>query len=178
MSLPDGYAVRPLTADDAPGLTEAYRRNREHLAPWEPVREESFYTETGQAELLAARLVSDAAGHGMSWLVVRDDLVVGRVNLSNIVRGVFQSAHAGYWVDHEHQGRGIATAGLRFACEQAARAGLHRVEAGTLAHNTASQRVLRSAGFDEIGFAPRYLFIAGDWQDHTLFQRILHDRPL
>ena len=35
-------------------------------------------------------------------------------------------------------------------------------------------RVLRRAGFQEIGLAPDYLQIAGSWQDHVLFQLILH----
>jgi len=51
------------------------------------------------------------------------------------------------------------------------------VEAGTLPHNLASQGVLLSAGFEQIGTAPRYLFIAGRWQDHHLYQRLLHDDP-
>ena len=50
---------------------------------------------------------------------------------------------------------------------------LHRVEAATLLHNAASQRILLRAGFERIGLAPRYLRIAGEWQDHALFQRIL-----
>jgi ribosomal-protein-alanine N-acetyltransferase len=37
--------------------------------------------------------------------------------------------------------------------------------------------VLRGAGFTEYGLAPRLLFIAGAWQDHRLFQLILHDDP-
>jgi ribosomal-protein-alanine N-acetyltransferase len=36
--------------------------------------------------------------------------------------------------------------------------------------------VLTRAGFERIGVAPSYLHIAGRWQDHVLFQRILHDR--
>jgi ribosomal-protein-alanine N-acetyltransferase len=36
--------------------------------------------------------------------------------------------------------------------------------------------VLRRCGFTEYGRAPQYLFIAGAWQDHVMFQRILHDR--
>jgi ribosomal-protein-alanine N-acetyltransferase len=50
--------------------------------------------------------------------------------------------------------------------------GLHRLEAGTLLHNTASQRVLERNGFTRFGLAPKYLSIAGRWQDHVLFQRI------
>jgi ribosomal-protein-alanine N-acetyltransferase len=49
-------------------------------------------------------------------------------------------------------------------------AGLHRLQAGTLLHNAASQTVLRRNGFTPIGVAPRYLRIAGRWQDHLLFQ--------
>ena len=36
------------------------------------------------------------------------------------------------------------------------------------------QAVLTRAGFERIGFAPAYLKIAGKWQDHVMFQRILH----
>ena len=54
---------------------------------------------------------------------------------------------------------------------------LHRVEAGTLVDNAASQVVLRRCGFEPYGTAAQYLFIAGAWQDHLLFQRVLHDHP-
>ena len=50
---------------------------------------------------------------------------------------------------------------------------LHRVEASTLVHNVGSQRVLAKAGFEPIGMAPRYLRVAGEWQDHNLYQTIL-----
>jgi ribosomal-protein-alanine N-acetyltransferase len=50
--------------------------------------------------------------------------------------------------------------------------GLHRVEAGTLLSNTRSQAVLERNGFVRFGLAPRYLPIAGEWQDHLLFQRL------
>jgi ribosomal-protein-alanine N-acetyltransferase len=47
-------------------------------------------------------------------------------------------------------------------------AGLHRLQAGTLLHDAASQTVLRRNGFTPIGVTPRYLRIAGRWQDHLL----------
>ena len=49
--------------------------------------------------------------------------------------------------------------------------GLHRVEAGTLVDNVASQRVLEKNGFERIGLARNYLHIGGAWRDHLLFQR-------
>ena len=76
----------------------------------------------------------------------------------------------------EHQGRGVATAAVRAVLAVAFdRLGLHRVQAGTLVHNTASRRVLAKNGFAEIGFAPRYIRIAGRWQDHVLHQRLADD---
>lgn len=48
---------------------------------------------------------------------------------------------------------------------------LHRVEAGTLVDNIASQRVLEKNGFERIGIARRFLWINGAWRDHVLFQR-------
>jgi len=39
----------------------------------------------------------------------------------------------------------------------------------------ASQRVLTGNGFERIGIAPKYLRIAGEWQDHILFQLLLEE---
>jgi ribosomal-protein-alanine N-acetyltransferase len=49
---------------------------------------------------------------------------------------------------------------------------MHRLEAGTLVDNVASQRVLEKNGFERIGLARAYLRIAGEWRDHILFQRV------
>jgi len=174
--LPPGYQVRALAGDDAPALAAAYSRNRGHLAPWDPRRSEEFFTEAGQRKDADAKLEAARLGLVDPWLLWHGDEVVGRVNLNNVVRGVFQNASVGYWVDRQHTGRGLATAAVGFALRRATEMGLHRVEAGTLVHNVASQAVLKRCGFEQYGAAADYLFIAGAWQDHLLFQRILHDR--
>jgi ribosomal-protein-alanine N-acetyltransferase len=171
-----GYLVRSLTDADAPGLADAAGRNREHLAPWEPWRGEDYYTVSGQQRDLVVALEAIEAGRLATYVVTARDQIVGKFNLNNIVRGAFQSADIGYWVDHQHLNRGLATAAVRYVCDQALRMGLHRVGAGTLLHNDASQTVLRRCGFTRYGTAERYVFIAGRWQDHALFHRILHDQ--
>lgn len=175
---PEGYTFEKLSIEHAAGLAAAYSRNRDHLEHWDPRREPSFFTEEGQVAALAGQLASIDRGLGAGWVIVRDGLVVGRVNLNNIVMGVLRSASVGYWVDADHLGRGVATGAVDFACTEARRLGLHRVEAGTLVHNTASQRVLERVGFVYYGTAERFLFIDGAWQDHRLYQLILHDDPL
>ena len=176
--LPPGYEIRPLTVDDAPALAAAYARNRQHLAPWDPERSEEFFTEPGQRKDTGAKLESARLGLADPWSIWHAGDLVGRVNLNNIVRGVFQSASVGYWVDCQHTGRGVARAAVGHALRRATELGLHRVEAGTLVHNLASQAVLKRCGFEQYGAAADYLFIAGDWRDHLLFQRILHDDPI
>ncbi|PKV86004.1 GNAT family N-acetyltransferase [Streptomyces sp. TLI_146] len=163
--------LRPASPADASALAAAYVRNRDHLRPWEPHRPESFFTEAGQKE----RLLDAAAPR---WLLTEGELVIGQATLSGVARGPFCSASLGYWIDGAHTGRGLATRLVEEVCRAAREElGLHRVEAGTVLANTASQRVLAKAGFTEIGVAPRYLHIDGAWRDHRLFQRILHDGP-
>lgn len=177
-TLPEGYRLRALAAGDAEALAAAYVQNREHLERWDPARPPSFYTVAGQQDALERQLSLVHGGLLGAWVLVHGGELVGRVNLNNIIRGVLCSAAVGYWVDHRHLGRGLAGMAVEHACIEGLSMGLHRVEAGTMLHNIASQRVLLKAGFAEYGVARSFLFIAGAWQDHRLYQRILHDDPL
>jgi [ribosomal protein S5]-alanine N-acetyltransferase len=171
----DGYAIRELAVGDGAALAAAYRHNREHLAPWDPVRPESFFTDAGQEVEVGRNVGLAAEGRSYLFLAWYGERVVGRVMLTNIVRGVLQSGTVGYWVDHEHLGRGLATRMVEQTVVHATKVGLHRLEAGTMVSNEASQAVLRRSGFRKYGVAERFLFIGGEWRDHVLFQRILHD---
>jgi ribosomal-protein-alanine N-acetyltransferase len=172
----DGVVLRMLRPDDAAPLADAFVRNREHLAHWDPVRPEEFFTEAGQAAEIDGALQACLAGLMLPLILESDGDVVGRVNLTGIVRGAMQGASLGYWIDARFAGRGVMSAAvaeaLRLARDELR---LHRVEASTLPENVASQAVLRRNGFEKIGEAPQYLKIAGRWQDHYLFQRILHE---
>lgn len=167
--------MRLLSLADAEGLAEAYRDNREHLAPWEPARDAAFLTGTGQAEQITGKLAGLAAGTDVAWVLVCEEGIVGTIALTGIVRGPFLSAHVGYWVDSRLQGRGIGSAALHGVLQHARdELGLHRVQASVLPRNAASRAILDRTGFTLIGAAPSYLRIAGTWQDHLLYQRILH----
>lgn len=98
---------------------------------------------------------------------------VGWVGLSNLVRGPMQSAIVSYWVDRDHNGRGLCTQAVGEVVEFSfGELGLHRLEAGTLPDNFASQRVLEKNGFERYGLARRMLLIAGEWRDHILYERL------
>ena len=46
---------------------------------------------------------------------------------------------------------------------------LHRVEIAIRPENTNSLRVVEKLGLREVGYAPKYLHIDGDWRDHRLY---------
>ena len=167
--------LRELTKDDAVALANAYRRNREHLAPWDPARPEEFYTEEWHKERLWAQVLENSTGRALHTVLESDGEIVGRLNLTDIVRGAFESGNVGYWLDARLTGRGLMTGAIEALVAHARdELGLHRLQAATLPHNEASQAVLTRIGFERIGFAPGYLKIAGRWQDHIIFQLLLH----
>jgi ribosomal-protein-alanine N-acetyltransferase len=160
--------IRRLTTHDAETLARLVAANREFLAPFDPIWADDFATVDGQR----ARVEAHAALYG----IFDEDVLAGTVALSNVVRGPFLSANLGYWVAEARNGRGLATRAVSEIVKIAfTDLGLHRVEAGTLVENIASQRVLEKNGFARIGLAPRYLRIAGAWRDHILFQRTAED---
>jgi [ribosomal protein S5]-alanine N-acetyltransferase len=165
--------LRPVLVTDAAELAARYTANREFLRPWEPVREDDFFTTEGQRARLQATEVDRRSGTANRYVIEEDRAIVGMVSLTAIERGPAQSAHLGYWVGQDVNGRGVATEAVRQVLIVAfGEYGLHRVQAGTLLHNTGSQKVLGRNGFEQIGRARRYLKIAGEWQDHILFQRL------
>lgn len=172
-----GWRHRPtrlVTLDDAPVLAELVAANREFLAPWDPVRDEGYYTVDRQRELIGDALARHSQGLTLPHVIVAEPgRVAGRITLHDIVRGPFQSCVLGYWLNAADNGRGLATAAvldiIKVAFDDL---GLHRIQAGTLPRNVRSQRVLERAGFTRFGMAPAYLKIAGWWQDHVLFQLV------
>ena len=169
--------VRLVEPGDAERLADLRVRDRDFLAPWDPLRPDAFFTTAGQLDLIESGLRLHDAGDMLPLVVLDDDrAVIGQMNLSGIVRGPFLSGNLGYWVASTANGRGFASSAVRATLAIAfGELGLHRVQAATLPHNAASQRVLAKNAFDRIGFAPSYLRIAGRWQDHVLFQRLADD---
>lgn len=96
-----------------------------------------------------------------------DDEICGVINLSEIVRGSFQSAYLGYYALSPHGGKGMMSAGLALVMGRAfGELQLHRLEANIQPKNQRSIALVQRAGFRYEGLSPRYLKIAGRWRDH------------
>jgi [ribosomal protein S5]-alanine N-acetyltransferase len=174
--------LRPPGTSDVAAMRRALRANDAHLRPWSvaPVRGEDPASLTVVSRSVLRHRREWKRGLSFVLLVTpREDdrTVIGRVALGGVLRGAFQNAYLGYWIDAEHQGRGLMTEAVSAATTFAfGPARLHRIQAAVMPRNAASQRVLEKAGYRREGFSERYLCIAGRWEDHVLFATTLEER--
>jgi ribosomal-protein-alanine N-acetyltransferase len=93
--------------------------------------------------------------------------IVGVINVTNVVRGLFQSAYLGYYAFAGSEGQGFMRQGLQAVIGRCFKVlGLHRLEANIQPGNAASVALVSSCGFTREGYSPRYLKIGGRWRDH------------
>ncbi len=148
-------------------------RSREFHAPWDPIRPADYWALPQVAERLRlqAEEVQRQASLCLAFSEMNDPArIIGVSNLRNIIRGAMLGCHLGYALAPEAAGRGYMTEAVartvRIAFEELA---LHRVEANVIPRNTRSVAVLERSGFSREGLSPRYLRIAGVWEDHERF---------
>lgn len=158
----------------------AYRvTNRDYLQPWEPLRDNAFFTTHASNERMASMEREMRAGTALHLLVFSVEVgnpLIGDCHFTNIVRGPFQACHLGYSIDARHEGRGLMSEALRAAIAFVFRSyRLHRVMASYRPENARSGRLLDRLGFEREGLAKSYLKIDGAWADHVLTARINPD---
>ena len=105
-----------------------------------------------------------------------DRTLLGSINLSEIVRGAFQSAFLGYYLGAAFVGQGYMSEALALMLREAfGELRLHRVEANIQPDNAASIALVRRAGFQQEGYSPRYLKLGGRWRDHERWAILKED---
>jgi ribosomal-protein-alanine N-acetyltransferase len=171
--------LRPPRTSDVPELRHLMRANEAHLRPWEPAAApgDDPNSLTAVANRVMRLRRDWKRGDSFALLLTmrgastsEGGAIVGRVNLGGVLRGAFQNAHVGYWIDAAHQRQGLMTEAVRGAFAFAfGAAKLHRVQIAIMPRNVASLRVMEKLGARREGLAPRYLRIAGAWEDHVIF---------
>lgn len=160
---------------DAQRLLRYREQNREHLAPWEPLRDEDYYTLDHCVQTLAESREATRLDRAYPFYAL--DLsgreILATFTFANVVRGAFQACHLGYSIALPRQGQGLMREVLEAALPWAFRElDMHRVMANYMPRNERSGRLLERLGFEREGYAKRYLQIAGTWEDHVLTSRI------
>ncbi len=107
-----------------------------------------------------------------------DQQLVGVINVSEPVMGVFRSAYLGFYAFSGFERQGYMTEGLALVLDHAFGAlDFHRLEANIQPDNVASSALVSRLGFRKEGFSPGYLFIDGAWRDHDRWAMLSDDWP-
>jgi RimJ/RimL family protein N-acetyltransferase/predicted kinase len=170
----DRVWVGTIRAQDVAPYRLAVEQSRQRLSRWNPVDPEDLERQLpvqsrDHRTFLIHALIPEGAHD-----------IVGKINVTDVVRGRFESAAIGYDAYDPYAGRRLFAEGLRlvlnlaFAKESAGGMGLHRVAAAVQPGNLASAGLLRSLGFQREGFSPRMLWLPGvdgnaAWQDHLSY---------
>jgi ribosomal-protein-alanine N-acetyltransferase len=168
--------LRHPTADDEAEFLALRHASRELHVLWEPAAADGVDA-IGPAAFAEMLERSNSARH-QKHLVCRldDGRICGYVGLNEIVLGPFRSAYLGYWTGAPFVRQGYATEAVELCLRRAfVDLGLHRVEANVIPTNAASLAIARRCGMRKEGYSPRYLQIAGVWQDHERWAVTVED---
>jgi ribosomal-protein-alanine N-acetyltransferase len=147
-------------------------KNQNHLTPFEPEWPEDCLTRDFFIRRLERQEEERNAGRGAYFLVhhSNDNAIIGGININNITFGAARHGTLGYWIDKNYEGQGYMREALQVIIDYAFQTlMLRRLNAASLPDNNRSIKLLLSLGFEEEGYAKKYLQINGVWQDHKLF---------
>ena len=164
--------IRVADLSEVPEVVRYYRDNHAHLQPVSPTFGGEQLDEAAWREQVIERHLEFARHESFRAFIYGRDAprrIAGNVNLTQVVRGAFQSCILGYNLDRAAQGRGYMTEAVKAVVEFAFKQWkLHRVAANYMPYNTRSAAVLERCGFHVEGRAPAYLLINGRWEEHVL----------
>ncbi|CAM4467138.1 ribosomal-protein-alanine N-acetyltransferase [Paenibacillus endophyticus] len=164
--------IRLMADKDSEQLHAIRQRNYYFFKPFEPIRPDEYFTLEEQRRIIQAGIkgAEEDRNYVFGVFEKQSESLMGRIELSGVVRGPFQNASLGFFMDEVHNGKGYMTEAIGLVLEYAfSEVGLHRIQAGVMPRNLASVRVLEKAGFRYEGLAKRYLKINGEWEDHALY---------
>jgi len=169
--------VRPPERGDYEEWASLRARSRSFLAPWEPSWTPDALNRAGFRARIARYAEDWRTDQGYNFFIFNtNEALAGGIGLSNVRRGVAETASLGYWIGEPFARQGYMSAALGLVLDFAFdRLRLHRVEAACLPTNVPSRSLLLRIGFGQEGYARQYLLIDGKWQDHLLFAILRED---
>ena len=143
--------------------------NREWLRPWEATNPEgpNSMDIRGQIRMLLKQMDNNSC---LPFVIEENGVLVGQLNVANILFGSVSSCVIGYWVAPEAAGRQITPTAVALVSDYLFNTvGIHRIEIDIRPENVSSLRVVEKLGFRYEGLKERYIHINGAWRDHYVF---------
>ena len=157
-------------------VVDYYKRNRDFLEAFEPVRSEEFFSLEYQQAVLKKEMSEYEERTAFRFYILsmeQPTKIIGIIGLNNVVWGAFCSAFLGYKLDKDFVNKGYMSMAVgmltKYAFEEL---GVHRIEANVMPKNKASLRVLEKNHFVNEGVSKYYLNINGVWEDHIHMVKI------
>lgn len=172
--------VKFVEETDVDSLLRLELKNKDFFQPFTGLRDELFYTYQGQLNRMREASLANIEDTGYFFLICLKETreVIGKLILSEVARGNYQSCWIGYFLDREYNGKGYMTEAVKLVVNYAFQElKLHRIEAGVMPHNTGSMKVLLKAGFHKEGIARKNVKINGSWEDHQILA-IVNDETI
>ena len=169
----DRLLLRILNRNHAHMVLSFYMENQSVLEPWEPQRDNNFYTQSYQKASLTAESNLMSEGKLLRfWLFKKDhpEEIIGSICFQNMLREPYRSCSLGYKLDYRYQHHGYASEGLIKCIEIAFQEyQLHRIEAYIMENNVPSLNLIKRLGFQYEGLSYSYARIGGCWADHRRY---------
>jgi ribosomal-protein-serine acetyltransferase len=149
LAVTDDCQLRLLEEADSEELYRVIEANRPYLARWMPWA--AAQTPETTVEFIRATRRQAAADDGFQAALVCDGAIIGIAGFHS-VNWQHGSTTIGYWLDEQHQGRGLMTRAVRALVDLAfVEWGLHRVEIRAAIDNSGSRAIPERLGFREEG---------------------------
>jgi ribosomal-protein-alanine N-acetyltransferase len=161
--------LRLVRMKDSKNMEQLILSNREWLRPWEATNPEgpNSFDIRGQIRTLLKAMDNNTC---LPFVIEESGVMVGQLNVANILFGSVSSCVIGYWVAPEAAGRQIMPTAVALVSDYLFKTvGIHRIEIDIRPENVASLRVVEKLGFRYEGLKQRFIHINGAWRDHYVF---------
>ncbi|MDD3172655.1 MAG: GNAT family N-acetyltransferase [Herbinix sp.] len=168
--------LKLLNKNDASMVLSFYEENKSQFEPWEPKRDNHFYTLAYQKASLTAESNLMSEGKLLRyWVFTKDspNTLIGSICFQNILREPYRSCSLGYKFSYKYLHQGYASESLKKCIEIVFEEyPIHRIEAYIMENNEPSLRLIERLSFRQEGLSCSYARIGGNWTDHLRYSLI------
>ena len=173
LSISSAAYLRLLLEADAGELHSLIEKNRAHLAPWLSWATAQTFEDTLKFIQFGERQV--VANEGLHCAIVCEDRIAGVISYME-VNWRHRRTVLGYWLDADHQGRGLMTGAVRLIVDHAFSTWeLNRVEIRAAVENRKSRAIPERLKFDQEGLLRQAELVSGSYLDTVVYAMLATD---
>lgn len=156
-----GYSIRPLLPEDVDAVLQFELAHKSFFEQSIEARPDEFYQPEAVQQHIAEFLLLKQQTLALPTLIFNtNNELIGRATIKDIDQ-ISKSAYVGYRIAEHWSGKGVASFALDQLIQQAKQMGLMILFACVSTENSASERVLIKAGFQQMETIPQVAIVRG-----------------